>query len=987
MGGMIDGESGPAFGFALGTVVGMLWATRARVKALEWQQQALERHLEELQASFERLKNAVRERPAAHEAQQPVPSAAERVAMAVAARKLDVADPPRPAGVAPAPPVQGPDASGQLVASAADGPEAARPASAPELASPPVGVEAERAASASGSVGPESAATPASPARRAPDAQLQPARAAVQDRVAAARAAAPPDPFAEPHDPLLAAVRFIRSLLFGGNTLVRVGILVLLVGAVLTLRWAAENSLFPLELRMAAVALGALGLVVVGYRQQRARPGFGRSLEGGGIAALYLVVFFSFRVYGLLTPQLAFALLVAIAIASGVLAVAQDAQALILIGQVGGFMAPLLASTGEGSHVALFSYYLLLDLLILALAWFKSWRALHLLGFAFTFGIASLWGVLRYRSELFASTEPFLLAFFAIYTAIAVIHALRRPQGRGDVLDATLVFGTPLSALLLQYALVKDTRFGMAFSALGLGVVYLILGRVLQRRAPAALRNLIEAFLALAIGFGTLAVPYGFDNHNLTGATWALEGAGLYWAGARQGRLLPRVAGVALQVLAYLALLTRQVDAAAAWPIANTRFLAGLLTALSSLFIAQHADACARRERGVRGQDEARALQPLIVPALIIWFEITSHELGRHVAQWWLPGSLVALIGASAWLLESAGRRLAWQTLRYPALLLTPVLLLALLIWETMLGTHPLGRAGALGFGVGAFAAIWVLRGLVEETPALQRPSHALLLWFAAALVGLEAMHLTRDFAQLNAEWAGAALGASVALVALGVLRASEREAAWPLGVYRSAYVRLGDGVLLALLVLWCVQGNLLARGDTPPLPYLPLLNPFDLAQCLFFLFALGYRRALWRQGHVGRAHELIGNLAILLSALAFFAFNAMLARSVHQFTGVPFEPDALWRSSPLQVAYSISWSLLGLIATVLASRRGLRVLWIIGASLLGVVVAKLFLVDLAALGTGIKIATFLVVGLLLVLVGYFAPVPPGSGRSTREEA
>jgi uncharacterized membrane protein len=87
-----------------------------------------------------------------------------------------------------------------------------------------------------------------------------------------------------------------------------------------------------------------------------------------------------------------------------------------------------------------------------------------------------------------------------------------------------------------------------------------------------------------------------------------------------------------------------------------------------------------------------------------------------------------------------------------------------------------------------------------------------------------------------------------------------------------------------------------------------------------------------------------------------------------------------------MQVSLSVSWSLLGLIGTVLGSKRRLRGLWVASASLLGVVVAKLFLVDLAQLGTIAKIGTFLVVGLLLVLVGYFAPVPP-AGRVNEERA
>ena len=47
------------------------------------------------------------------------------------------------------------------------------------------------------------------------------------------------------------------------------------------------------------------------------------------------------------------------------------------------------------------------------------------------------------------------------------------------------------------------------------------------------------------------------------------------------------------------------------------------------------------------------------------------------------------------------------------------------------------------------------------------------------------------------------------------------------------------------------------------------------------------------------------------------------------------------------------------------------------GAALLGVVVLKLFFVELADSGGLYRIVSFIVVGLLLLMVGYFAPVPP----------
>jgi len=45
------------------------------------------------------------------------------------------------------------------------------------------------------------------------------------------------------------------------------------------------------------------------------------------------------------------------------------------------------------------------------------------------------------------------------------------------------------------------------------------------------------------------------------------------------------------------------------------------------------------------------------------------------------------------------------------------------------------------------------------------------------------------------------------------------------------------------------------------------------------------------------------------------------------------------------------------------------------------VVVGKLFLLDLANSGTVARIVSFLGVGVLLMIIGYVAPVPPGDAE------
>src|SRR6185312_6609823 len=142
---------------------------------------------------------------------------------------------------------------------------------------------------------------------------------------------------------------------------------------------------------------------------------------------LYVTTYAAYALYGLLGPTLAFGLLFAVTGVAVGLALLQDARVLAVLGIVGGFLAPVLTATDSGNHVALFSYYTLLDLAIFTIAWFKAWRSLNVLGFLFTFAIGGIWGYDAYRPELFATVEPFLVLFVALYIVIPVLFALRQP--------------------------------------------------------------------------------------------------------------------------------------------------------------------------------------------------------------------------------------------------------------------------------------------------------------------------------------------------------------------------------------------------------------------------------------------------------------------------------------------------------------------------------------------------------------------------------
>ena len=166
------------------------------------------------------------------------------------------------------------------------------------------------------------------------------------------------------------------------------------------LKYAAEHNYVPIELRLAGVGAGGIALLILGWRLRINRRGYALALQGGGVGVLYLCIFAALQLYHLVPPGFAFVLLAGIAVLSALLAILENAPALAVTGAIGGFLAPVLASTGSGNHVGLFSFYAVLNAGILLVAYFKAWRILNLVGFAFTFIIGLAWGQKYYAPEI-----------------------------------------------------------------------------------------------------------------------------------------------------------------------------------------------------------------------------------------------------------------------------------------------------------------------------------------------------------------------------------------------------------------------------------------------------------------------------------------------------------------------------------------------------------------------------------------------------------
>ncbi len=161
-----------------------------------------------------------------------------------------------------------------------------------------------------------------------------------------------------------------------------VGIVMLLVGMGFFLKYAYDNAWIGPKGRLAIGTL--LGIASIGLGERFRRRNWGilfQTLTGGGLAAFYLCVFFSFQIYHLSDQALSMVLAVLVTALAVVMAVTHDAVAIAILALIGGFLSPVLLSTGTNHPYALFTYIAILNLVAMGAAYFRKWRALDLLCF------------------------------------------------------------------------------------------------------------------------------------------------------------------------------------------------------------------------------------------------------------------------------------------------------------------------------------------------------------------------------------------------------------------------------------------------------------------------------------------------------------------------------------------------------------------------------------------------------------------------------
>ena len=322
--------------------------------------------------------------------------------------------------------------------------------------------------------------------------------------------------------------KFIGENLFG-----KIGILIFVIGVGFFVKYAIDKNWINETFRTVLGFLTGAVLLAVAERLQKKYRTFSSLLAGGAFAVFYLTVAIAFHYYHIFSQTMAFIILIGVTVFMSVLSVVYNRRELAIISLVGGFLAPFIVSSGEGSYLVLFTYVSILNLGMFGLSIYKKWGELPMISFVFTWLIMGIFLLFSYTSSstvisghLFLFTTLFYFIFL-----LPVFSILRGENMRTMSRGLVFVIITNNFIYLLSGALFLQ-NMGLSFKASGLLSLFIALvnlGLVLwlwKNRKEYIF--LVHTSLGLVLTFVSITVPIQLDGNYIT-LLWASEMVLLLW--------------------------------------------------------------------------------------------------------------------------------------------------------------------------------------------------------------------------------------------------------------------------------------------------------------------------------------------------------------------------------------------------------------------------------------------------------------------------
>jgi hypothetical protein len=250
--------------------------------------------------------------------------------------------------------------------------------------------------------------------------------------------AAPP-PILEPIRPLHApkpAPAFNWEQFMGVKLFAWVAGLALFLGVAFFVKYSFDNNLIPPEVRVVIGYVVGIALLVGGVLTSRKNYlVLAHTLCATGIVILYAITFAARSYYHFLDPLPAFAVMALITATGFGLAVRLNALVVAILGMLGGFLTPILLSTGVDNPGGLFGYIAILDAGLIFVALYRRWFFLTALAAGGTALMQMAWATKFFEpGKYFEGNKIFIpLAILAGFNALYLFAAwLTKRRGQTD---------------------------------------------------------------------------------------------------------------------------------------------------------------------------------------------------------------------------------------------------------------------------------------------------------------------------------------------------------------------------------------------------------------------------------------------------------------------------------------------------------------------------------------------------------------------------
>ena len=291
----------------------------------------------------------------------------------------------------------------------------------------------------------------------------------------------------------------------------RIGVVAIIFGVAFFLKYSFDNKLIGETGRvMLGIFWGAVFIGAGEYLQKKKNMAlYGQMLSGAGLAVLYLALYAAVALYHLIPIPLAAAGMLAVTSTGMTLAIRYSAYSLAAIALLGGFLTPIMLSTGQNQPLTLFGYILLLDVGALLLLRFRHWPSLI---------TASLFGtILLYTGwhiEFFDDAQRWLafgviVVFFVFYNIYILLSCLYSNRGESNA-QYLVIVGSAAFFLLAFFAQQQwdDSwpvkTFALVLAGLEIGLAAIVRSRASSSRmtsdtyaAVSVILTVIATFVAL----------------------------------------------------------------------------------------------------------------------------------------------------------------------------------------------------------------------------------------------------------------------------------------------------------------------------------------------------------------------------------------------------------------------------------------------------------------------------------------------------------